>query len=258
MKDLKKEKANISKASFITLIVFIVVLTILMTVFCILYAINKYSYENSAVSLENIYQRSFFDLVDNVNNAEVKLAKLVNSNGGEYSKKLLNEIHENANDAQNNLSYLPISMNGIPETTKFINQLSGFTSVLSLEKENLMSDENLKTLKELNNTISEIKYKLNEVSMDIMKGYNISKNSNIKENIDYTNFTSKIQQIKTFDEEYPTMIYDGPFSDSVVNKKIKGLNFTEISKDQALKIASKIFPTQTTSKEENKSELILT
>ena len=82
MKDLKKEKANISKASFITLIVFIVVLTILMTVFCILYAINKYSYENSAVSLENIYQRSFFDLVDNVNNAEVKLAKLVNSNGG--------------------------------------------------------------------------------------------------------------------------------------------------------------------------------
>lgn len=257
MKDLKKEKANISKASFITLIVFIVVLTILMTVFCILYAINKYSYENSAVSLENIYQRSFFDLVDNVNNAEVKLAKLVNSNGGEYSKKLLNEIHENANDAQNNLSYLPISMNGIPETTKFINQLSGFTSVLSLEKENLMSDENLKTLKELNNTISEIKYKLNEVSMDIMKGYNISKNSNIKENIDYTNFTSKIQQIKTFDEEYPTMIYDGPFSDSVVNKKIKGLNFTEISKDQALKIASKIFPTQTTSKEENKSEFSL-
>ena len=241
MKDLRKEKANISKASLITLVVFIVVLAIMMTVFCVLYAINKYSYENSALSLENIYQRSFFDLVDNVNNAEVKLGKLINSNGGVYSQKLLNEIHENANDAQNNLSYLPISMNGIPETTKFINQLSGFTSVLSTDNENAFSKENLKSLNELYNTISEIKYKLNEVSMDIMKGYNISKHSDIKENVDYTNFTSKIQKIKTFDEDYPTMIYDGPFSDSVVNKKIKGLNYPEINKNQALEIASNIF-----------------
>lgn len=244
MKDLKKEKANISKAGLITLIVFVVVLAIMMTVFCVLYAINKNSYEESAISLENIYQRSFFDLVDNVNNAEVKLGKLVNSTGGMYSKKLLTEIHENANDAQNNLSYLPISMNGIPETTKFINQLSGFTSVLASDQSDTLSSENLKTLKQLYNSVSSIKYKLNEMSTEIMDGYNISKHSNLKENASFTDFTSKIQGVKTVDEDYPSMIYDGPFSDSVVNKEIKGLNFKEISKEEATEIAKKLFEKQ--------------
>ena len=241
MNNLKKEKANISKAGLITLIVFVVVLGIMMTVFCVLYATAKNSNEQSAISLENIYQRSFFDLVDNVNNAEVKLGKLINSNGGQYSKKLLTEIHENANDAQNNLSFLPISINGIPETTKFINQLSGFTSVLAASEENAFSEENLETLNNLYNTVSTIKYKLNEMSMEIMKGYKITKHSDLKDNSDFTAFTNKIKEIKTVDEDYPTMIYDGPFSDSVVNKKIKGLNFEEITEKQAKEIASQIF-----------------
>src|SRR5699024_3729437 len=35
------------------------------------------------------------------------------------------------------------------------------------------------------------------------------------------------------DIEYPTMIYDGPFSDSQVNKEVKGLNFGEVSMETA-------------------------
>ena len=73
MKDLSKEKSNMSKAGVITLIVFVVVLGIMMTVFCVLYAINKNGYHTTSVNLENIYQRSFYDLVDNINNTETQL-----------------------------------------------------------------------------------------------------------------------------------------------------------------------------------------
>ena len=106
IKDLSKEKANISKASLVTLIVFVGVLGVMMTVFCVLYAVNKKAYHESSVNLENVYQRSFFDLVDDINNAEVKLGKLVNSTNEAYVQKLLSEIHESAASAQNNISQI--------------------------------------------------------------------------------------------------------------------------------------------------------
>ena len=106
-RDLSKEKSNFSKASVITLIVFVAVLGVLMSVFCILYALEKTKQEEKSVALENVYQRSFFDLVENINNTEIKMAKLLNSTDEDYSRDLLSQIHENAYGAQNNLSYLP-------------------------------------------------------------------------------------------------------------------------------------------------------
>ena len=238
LKDLSKEKANISKASLITLLVFVGVLGIMMTVFCVLYAVNKKAYTESSVNLENVYQRSFFDLVDDVNNAEVKLGKIVNATNEAYVQKLLSEIHESAASAQNNLSRLPLSMNGIPETTRFINQLNGFANVLSRKKATAISAAERQTLVDLYRAVSDIKYNLNNMSNEISNGYNISVNSNKNEKQDFSDFTLLFQSIKSSGEDYPTMIYDGPFSDSVVSKEIRGLTGEEISKDEAEKIAT--------------------
>ena len=171
IKDLSKEKANISKASLVTLIVFVGVLGVMMTVFCVLYAVNKKAYHESSVNLENVYQRSFFDLVDDINNAEVKLGKLVNSTNEAYVQKLLSEIHESAASAQNNISRLPISMNGIPETNRFINQLNGFANVLSRKKSSAISASERETLNALHRAVSDIKYSLANMSGKIANGY---------------------------------------------------------------------------------------
>ena len=239
-KDLRNEKSNLSKASVITLIVFVAVLGVMMSVFCILYALEKTDNGNKSVALENIYQRSFFDLVENVNNTETKMAKLLNSTNENLSRKLLSEIHENTNSAQNNLSYLPISINGIPETTKFINQLSAYANTLSKSEDATLSTAERKTLVDLHNAVSDIKYKLNEMSTEIMKGYNITSHSSLGTKKDYTKFTGKLQKIKSTDVDYPTMIYDGPFSDSVMNKEIKGLPENEVSKEKAQEIAENL------------------
>lgn len=254
LKDLSKEKANISKASLITLLVFVGVLGIMMTVFCVLYAVNKKAYTESSVNLENVYQRSFFDLVDDVNNAEVKLGKIVNATNEAYVQKLLSEIHESAASAQNNLSRLPLSMNGIPETTRFINQLNGFANVLSRKKANTISAAERQTLVDLYRAVSDIKYNLNNMSSEISNGYSISVNSNKNEKQDFSDFTMLFQSIKSSGEDYPTMIYDGPFSDSVVSKEIRGLTGEEIGKDEAEKIAKKIFEKQENAVSENGGE----
>ena len=74
----------------------------------------------------------------------------------------------------------------------------------------------------------------------MVKGYNIFKEGSITDG-DFNNFTLKIQGIKTSDVEYPTMIYDGPFSDSEYNREIKGLEKEEITIEDAKKAIKEIY-----------------
>lgn len=242
MENVKEEKTTLSKKSVITLIVFTIVLGILAITFCVLYAVDMTKLEQTSINLENIYQRTFYDLVDNVNNTEIKMSKLLASTDNNYSNELLFEINDNLTSAQNQLSYLPISINGIGDTTKFINQFGGYTATLAKNTKSgktLTAEERAK-LRELYNSIYGIKIKLNQISTKINQGYNISDNANPGKE-EYNKFTQNLKQIKNNNQDYPSMIYDGPFSDSTCNKEIKGLNFDEISKQGAEKIAKEIF-----------------
>lgn len=234
---MEKKESN---KKVIILSVFVAVLAVMTITFAILYTVNRTGYQETSISLENVYQRSFYDLVENINNTEAKMGKLISTNDKKYSQKLLREIHENANKAQTNLSYLPISMNGIPDTIKFVNQLDGYTRTLFENGE--MTPENTKTLNRLYVSVSDIKHKLNQMSNKMVKGYNISMKSKGAEK-DFNDFTRLMQGTKSTNADFPTMIYDGPFADTVLNKQIKGLNFDEASKDNATQKAKEIFDT---------------
>ena len=130
-------------------------------------------------------------------------------------------------------------MNGIPDTIKFINQVDGYTTTLAKNNKTLTASDR-ETLTNLYNSISSIKEKLNDMSQKFIDGYNVLDNSKQSKE-DYTSFTTLISSTKAKDTDYPTMIYDGPFSDTVVNKKIKGLNFAETSKTEIDKIAANIY-----------------
>ena len=76
--------------------------------------------------------------------------------------------------------------------------------------------------------------------MDMRNGYSILKASNEMDG-DLNSFTVDFNQIKANDVDYPTMIYDGPFSDSVVNQKIKGLTGSEVTEEEAGEMLGKVF-----------------
>ena len=83
-----------------------------------------------------------------------------------------------------------------------------------------LSSDDLATLEELHMALMSMKENLNRISMNMRNGYSILSASN-EMNGDLNTFSIDFSQIKSNDVEYPTMIYDGPFSDSVVNKKIE-------------------------------------
>ena len=244
--EIKNDNNEIAKTKSLKnkntrLMILALVLGVALVAFVVLYSLSMSKQTELKIDLENIYQKNFNELVDNVNNSEIKLSKVLASDYNSYAKKMLNEISKNTSMASNNLSSLPVSINGIDETIKFINQVSGYTQSLAnkMEKGESLSNEDIKTLTELKYAFDDLKNNINKLSKDIYRG-NIYSESN-KLDGDYNNFTIKLQNVKAGDVDYPTMIYDGPFSDSTLNKEIKNMSKTVVSKEIVLEKLQNIF-----------------
>ena len=142
-----------------------IILSIAVITLGILYGISISSSIKYQTSLENVYQKNFYELVDEVNNAETKLNKILVSNSNEYRAKLLKEVSKNANEAQTRLNMLPYSINGLSDTITFVNKLSGYTETLAQNLDNgkSLSNDNVATLEEVYNSVVDIKKYLNKI-----------------------------------------------------------------------------------------------
>ena len=186
-------------------------------------------------SLENVYQSNFYSLIDSVNNLENKLSKTISaSSGSSYQRKMLLEASQNASEAEISIASLPMSQNDIQDTVKMVNQISGYTTTLAdnLANGGSLSEDEISTLTTVHESVVDLQNQLNEFARKMNNSYSIL-DASLDINADSNEFSLSLASLKNNDIEYPTMIYDGPFSDSVVNSQVKGLNGEKISEQQA-------------------------
>ncbi len=185
----------------------------------------------SQANLENLYQRSFYELVNNVNDIEVDISKLMVSNDSTSQKKILTQIKQQTVDAQNNLSLLPVDSQTVRTTTKFVNELNGYCTSLLKYDTSKITDEETENIKTIYETVAEIKYELNNIAFRLMQGYSIVENLN--GNGDISDFSINFSGLSSDSIEYPSMIYDGPFSEALDKKEIKGLSSEYCEREDA-------------------------
>lgn len=244
----KYKKANIGLIIALSIVSGLFVLT------GVLYGISMARVNSLSYSLENIYQKNYYELVDNINNTEVKLSKVLASGDSAYSKKLLAEISKSSSRASANLSALPISINGLSDTITFINKADGYTTSLvkKLEGGDSLTASERETLSKMHDSVVEIKSGLSKITNKLYGGYSILDES-LSFSGDYNGFTTAVGGVST-DIDYPSMIYDGPFSDSVVSQEVLGLNYDEVSKEEAQQKLIDILETVTADKIEYQGE----
>lgn len=234
-------KKHVSKATIIWTVALSILSGLIFGLSFLLY--SSYStLNNYSASLESTYQKSYYDLVDKVNNMEVKLSKVVSSSDKDYTTKMLSEISKNAEDAQNNLNVLPVTLNGVEESLKFINQVGGYTGTLSkrLQMGEELSSQDTKTLEQLHSAVLNMKNGMSQMSQNMWEGYSILKDG-LSLNGDYNDLTVGLTKLKASDVDYPTMIYDGPFSDSQLKKEAKGLKGGDVSSSESKKFVADLF-----------------
>ena len=194
------------------------------------------------VQLENVYQKSMYDFVDSVNNAETNLSKILVSNNSDYQSGIMIDVANNMNLAQQSLSNLPLSDGSVSDSIKFINQVNGYMEITSnkLAKGDELSPDDKKNLAEIKDSLLRIKENVNDLFDTTKDGYSILGNSFDMVG-DKNAFTVKFSNLKSEDVDYPTMIYDGPFSDSQTNVNIKGLTGNEVSENEAYNVVLNSF-----------------
>lgn len=196
--------------------------------------------EQYELALNNEYQRMFYDMKDHIETVQVSLSKVILSASKEQNILLLSQIWQQALNAQEKLTQLPIQHENTKKTEKFLNQVGDFcyaliigelndipmkedksTSLAELEGYTTMLTQELKT--------AEDKLKEGTASIQMLK-------QNAGEEIQEADESMIDVNIANFEEsmsEYPELIYDGPFSDQTMNIKPKGLTGDEIIGEKA-------------------------
>ncbi len=221
----------------------IVVLAVVAGVLTLGYIGNTVAMASYANQLENNYQRSVYELLNDVNNIESNLSKAVVSTGTTARQKLFNNIHTQCTQANEDRSRLPISHQSIDQTTTFINQTGGFSYYIEnkLKNNQSLSEDDNKSINDLHSMSVYIKQILNDFISKNNGRYNILADSKKQTDSKNNTFNDMFSDMQAEGVEYPTLIYDGPFSESQTKKDIKGLVGEEITQEDAQAKVEKIY-----------------
>jgi len=165
------------------------------------------------------YQRSFYDLTTQVENLEVLLGKSLVANG-EQSVAILSKIMLEADAAQENLTNLPVSEVTVARTAKFLTQVGDYASTLAKQVAggDKISVQDRETLEKLYHQAINLSRDMHNVEAEVSDG-SIHMVEMIKEGrrvLPRESSQTMTESFSTVDQEmqrYPTLVYDGPFSD---------------------------------------------
>lgn len=224
------------------LVFFLIIIVTIVSLIVLLFR-EKKSYRQS---IENNYNMAFYQLIDNVQDVEIYLAKALISNSPERGAEIFSHIWKEANLAQTYLSMLPISSFELENTAKFLNQVSNYSYALSHKTINNqeLSQDDIDNLEKLHKYSLDLKNILNQLSIDLNNGKISWNELNQEKNPAFSQEVSNISKDSfTFVEEnfheYAGLIYDGAFSEHITNAEHKGLTGENIDENQAKEIAIK-------------------
>ena len=212
----------------VTIALGLVIVALITTL--IVFIVNNKVY---AQQLENVYMRSFYELSNNIDDIEVDMSKLIATNSKSVRKDILADVYNTCNVANTNISNLPLSNNNIQKINEFVNKLGGFSFSLieKINKEQEWSSQDISSIGELHSHSLKLMFDFNQYISSLSFDFQIL--NQIDFNNDTNNFNNSFNNIQNTNSEIPTLIYDGPFAESVLNPDIKGLPDNEITKEAA-------------------------
>ena len=181
-------------------------------------------------------------MVSNINDLEIDISKIVATKDNDTLRTLLTSLNNNVTLTIDNINQLPISYNNLTNINNFLNKTSGFSSSLldRIYSGETIKDNDYVQLNDIHSSVLAIKYDLNNYYAGLNSDFSIL--SKI-ETEGVREFSGGFINTESANSEVPSLIYDGPFSDSVLNNEIVGISGIEISQDEALKKVEDIFDT---------------
>jgi hypothetical protein len=188
---------------------FLLMLLIVTSVFAIMANAQNNKYE---LFKESVYNRALNELNDCINDVNVNLAKIEYLTSPSELNTVTSLINGAVNTAKSFIGQLPLNNVSLDKLQKYLTQTASYVTLISNKKlsNEEVSDEEYETLIKLKSYSNELVQQFS-LLQDITRT-----NGNIVKAMTNTSF-GDIPEIISLDNifaEYPTLIYDGPFSDS--------------------------------------------
>ena len=233
--DKREKKMSTAQKLLPILIISCVALLIALGAVLIAFYQLKKTDEQSSKTLESMYSSSYYSMVDSVNNLQVNADKFETLASSSSQRSVLKDMEQDCAYIVAGLSVLPIDAENSNSAIKFFNQVSGMCEayITAIDKGESLTNEQLLLVDKAEYALSIIKSKLNTHNELVRKGDYEFITVGVFDDEGVTQFSSSIGDLTANEVDYPTMIFDGPFSAALENKKAVGLSNEEISKDQA-------------------------
>lgn len=228
-----------SKRSYIRIFSFSLALLSILAGYAVINMNRANAYK---MQLENTYQQSLNELSENLDSIETNLTKSVYSNSDKMLLEISSDLFAECSEAKSALSRLPANQMNLGSTYKFISQAGDYAvfiakRISSGEKISDSQHKNLSTLlnyaRNLNNSVAAMVAVCN--SGGKITRSNVKSSSSVEINALSADMSTAEQAFKS----YPTLLYDGPFADAVLNRDAAMLkNKEKFSKDEAAQLAA--------------------
>lgn len=179
-------------------------------------------------TIQYSYQRSLSQLSDYFSSIKSTIEKGEYANTAPQQYGLASKLMVEAEGAKDALSELPVSQSESESIQKYLTQVSDFASfsIGSLSRKRDLSEDNKKSLKKLEDYAEDVAPQIEELSARFGDGTeSIGKINNLSSNIkndkeeEKSDFDNSFISISESFADYPSLIYDGPFADSVQQRK---------------------------------------
>ncbi len=192
--------------------------------------------------LESQYSRAFEQLNSSLNNISTTVEKTVYVSSAKRMTSLSTEIFSEAEMAKSALSELPTGNSGLSTIYRFLSQVGNYALSVAkgITNENSVNEKQRAELKLLSSTAKTISEVINDVGVE----YNThtqwaeTVENRLKDVISDEGFAASLTELEENLTDYPTLIYDGPYSDHILQKMpLMTANAREYSKSEALAVA---------------------
>lgn len=191
----------------------------------------------TSLKLENTLKASLQEALSDMRTLENDLSKLMITVNEKSATKLLSSVALKSAACGQALSELPIVATGVQNTLKFTNQLSSYcvTTLNNYSTGQKLPENFDKQITDFFNTCKSINGELQKVENDVLT----DKISLLNVNNGETETEGIFGSIDNNLLEYPSVIFDGPFSDGQ-ERTVPKEDRAEITKDQAIQYVEKL------------------
>ncbi|MDO4618459.1 MAG: germination protein YpeB [Clostridia bacterium] len=209
----------------------------------VIFAGYEYSKAEKLETMQNnTYNRSFFELSGYVDDINTLLSKSLLVNSPEHFASISAELSRQSAAAKECLSQLPLSDTSLEKTEKFLSQVGDYSFYLSRNAlyDSKMTEEEYETLSTLSTYAESLSDSLNAIQTDIYNGtFSFGREKRTNSNTAYADDFDGFSRIEKEFGEYPSLIYDGPFSEHIESMKPKLLEGAEeLTAEKAAMIAN--------------------